>query len=79
MDANDDQAAVVGEQATELLDAFQRSVLWHVAHGKRADQIARELSVSEATMRRAIRRARASLGAVSTTHAVYIAAKGGLI
>ncbi len=79
MEADETPPGDDAEQPTELLDALQRSILWHVAQGMTAPQIARELAVSEATMRRAIRRARASLGATSTTHAVYLAAKGGLI
>jgi DNA-binding NarL/FixJ family response regulator len=69
----------VAERPSELLDALQRAVLWRVAHGQKATQVARELAISEATMRRTIRRARVALGAVSTVHAVYLAAKGGLI
>ncbi len=65
--------------ASPTLDDLQRSILWHAAHGRTAAQIARDLAVSEATMRRALHRARVALGAKSTTHAVYVAAKEGLI
>ena len=79
MEADETPRGPDAERSTELLDALELSILWHVAQGMTASQVTRELAVSEATMRRAIRRARASLGAVSTTHAIYLAAKGGLI
>lgn len=61
------------------LDDLQRAILWLVAQGRTSVQVARELAISEATMRRSLRRARDRLGATNTPNAVYIATKRGLI
>lgn len=50
-----------------------------LAEGRTESQAARELAISEATLRRLLRRARQGLEANSTIHAVYLAAKRGLI
>lgn len=78
-DASDDPTQAQDDRRPPSLDDLQRSILRHAAHGRTAAQIARDLAVSEATMRRALHRARLALGAKSTTHAVYLAAKEGLI
>lgn len=57
----------------------EHSALLHLALGLTERQAAAELSVSEATFRRILQRARQRLGATSTTNAIYIAAKQGLI
>ena len=54
-------------------------ILGHLAHGLAEAQAARRMSMSEATLRRNLARAREKLGATSTTNAVYIAARRGLI
>ena len=54
-------------------------ILGHVARGLVEAQVAKRMSMSEATLRRNIARARDKLRATSTTNAVYIAARRGLI
>ncbi|MDQ3984887.1 MAG: hypothetical protein M3280_00065 [Actinomycetota bacterium] len=61
------------------LDELQRAILWNLAQGMTGSQVARINAVSEATMRRALRKARQLLGAVNTINAIYLAAKRGLI
>jgi DNA-binding NarL/FixJ family response regulator len=61
------------------LDDLQLSLLRSLAGGSSYPQAARTANVSEATMRRALRRARDTLGASTTIQAVYLTTKGGLI
>lgn len=61
------------------LSELHTAILKLLAEGNSSAQTARALSVSEATMRRNLQEARDVLGAVSTQHAIYIAAKRGLI
>jgi len=61
------------------LSELQTSILRRFAEGESSAQVARALSISEATMRRNLQDARDALGASSTANAIYLAAKGGLI
>ena len=61
------------------LPELQTAILRRFAEGESSAQVARALSISEATMRRNLQEARDALGAVSTANAIYLAAKGGLI
>lgn len=61
------------------LSDLEKDVLWHLAQGKSGLHTARDLSISEATMQRVLRRARAALGATNTANAVYLAVKSGQI
>ena len=61
------------------LPELQTEILRRFAEGESSAQVARALSISEATMRRNLQEARDALGAVSTANAIYLAAKGGLI
>ena len=54
-------------------------VLQELALGKSTREISALLSCSEPTTKRLIQRVRERLGARNRTHAVYIAAKKGLI
>lgn len=57
----------------------QVRILRRWAEGDSGRQVARAVGLSEATMRRMLVELRALLGARNTTHAVYLACKGGLI
>jgi DNA-binding NarL/FixJ family response regulator len=61
------------------LGALERRALWHVAQGTPGASVARALAISESTLRRVLRRARAEVGANSTINAVYRAARKGWI
>jgi DNA-binding NarL/FixJ family response regulator len=61
------------------LSELQTAILRRYAEGASSAQVARALSISEATMRRNLQEARDILGAASTANAIYLAAKGGLI
>lgn len=65
--------------ADGTLEQDELRALLLLAEGRTESQAARELAISEATLRRLVRRARDLLGANSTIHAVYLAAKRGLI
>jgi DNA-binding NarL/FixJ family response regulator len=62
-----------------VIDPTQREILSNLAQGMTGPQVARAMAISEATMRRMLRTAWQQLGASSTTNAVYLAAKAGLI
>jgi DNA-binding NarL/FixJ family response regulator len=61
--------------ATEL----QVKILRRWAEGDSGRQVAKKVGLSEATIRRLTAEFRDLLGARNTTHAVYLACKGGLI
>lgn len=61
------------------LSELQTAILRRFAGGESSAQVARALSISEATMRRNLQEARDLLGAASTANAIYLAAKEGLI
>ena len=61
------------------LSELQLQILNRYAMGDSSRQVARAVGASEATMRRVLREARDSLGAVNTVNAVYLAAKAALI
>ncbi|HEV2755188.1 MAG TPA: LuxR C-terminal-related transcriptional regulator [Actinomycetota bacterium] len=61
------------------LDKEELRALSLVADGYAAQRVARVLGVSDATLRRRLKRAAEKLGANSRINAVYLAARRGLI
>lgn len=57
----------------------QTEVLSHLAHGDTIDQTAHALGVSTSTVEKTLAAGRKRLNGRNVTHAVYIAAKAGLI
>lgn len=66
-------------EAEAALDEEELRALALVAAGHAAQRIARVLNVSDATLRRKLKRAQDKLGANSRINAVYVAARRGLI
>ena len=68
-----------GSDPSSQLSDEEAALLLAVAHGHAAQRIARSLALSEATLRRRLRKVQKKLGANSRINAVYLAAKRGVI
>ena len=75
-----DVSVAIAEHATDdVLTAAEIAVLRLIAHGNANKEIARELSLSEETVKGRVRNILSKLGAKDRTHAAMIGLKRGII